>query len=466
MPAILADLRRLHGPVSGLLHLASLGTTPSADTPADFEQQTRWQVRSLMQLLALCAPDLQRPTCPPGAFVLAASRMGGAFGRNLCCAPGTPVAAGVQGLLKTLAIEWPHLHSRTVDFDGASAADMARALVDETLSPGGPAEVSYLAGQRTAWLPVSAPLSRQRATGPEPSGDWVVLVTGGASGITAEVVRSLVRPGMRLVVVGRSPEPQAEPSELVPLRTPPEVRDHLLARYRALGESRPPASIEAEVRDIIHRRDVRQNLQALRAAGAQVSYQCVDVRDEPALAALVASLYQAHGRLDAVVHGAGIIEDRRIEDKTLPSFDRVFETKTHPVHVLQRHLRPDTLKLVLLFASTAGRFGNRGQGDYAAANESMNRMAWQMRETWPTVRVISINWGPWAGTGMAGEAVNRAFRERGIIPISPAAGCRFALDEIRHGSDTEVEVIAGAGPWGEPGAGEAPQPSTARSQAL
>jgi hypothetical protein len=114
---------------------------------------------------------------------------------------------------------------------------------------------------------------------------------------------------------------------------------------------------------------------------------------------------------------------------------------------LTRYLRPETVKLVVFFASTAGRFGNVGQSDYAAANELLNRMAWYVKGHWPTCHSVAINWGPWATTGMASEAVNRQFFERGVIPISTEAGCDFISHEIGGGWHGDVEVIAGDGPW-------------------
>jgi hypothetical protein len=105
------------------------------------------------------------------------------------------------------------------------------------------------------------------------------------------------------------------------------------------------------------------------------------------------------------------------------------------------------LKAIVLFSSVAGRYGNRGQSDYAAANEVMNRIAWQLDKRWSKTRVVSINWGPWDTIGMASEAVKRQLRERGIIPIPVLAGRQFFMDELRYGLKGETEVTAGEGPW-------------------
>jgi hypothetical protein len=48
---------------------------------------------------------------------------------------------------------------------------------------------------------------------------------------------------------------------------------------------------------------------------------------------------------------------------------------------------------------------------------------------------------------MASARALEKFRTAGIIPISEKAGTNFLTDEIRRGPDSDVEVIAGEGPW-------------------
>ena len=174
----------------------------------------------------------------------------------------------------------------------------------------------------------------------------------------------------------------------------------------------------------------------------------MDVRSEQAFAGLIDDLYRRFGRLDAVLHGAGIIEDRRFAAKEAESFARVFDTKADSAFLLSRHLRPEGLKWVVFFASVAGRFGNHGQADYAAANETQARLAQQMAARWPQTRVVSIAWGPWSGAGMAGEGVQAVLESQGIIPIAVQDGRRFFVDELSWGRPSESEIIAGHGPWG------------------
>jgi NAD(P)-dependent dehydrogenase (short-subunit alcohol dehydrogenase family) len=211
-----------------------------------------------------------------------------------------------------------------------------------------------------------------------------------------------------------------------------------------------PAEIEAEYLRLTRQREMRRTLAACAAAGARVEYRQVDVRDERALTALVAELYARLGRLDVVVHGAGIIEDKLIQDKTVESFDRVVHTKADSVFTLVRCLRHDTLRALVLMSSVTAAFGNRGQADYGAANGIYNALSQRLAAD-GSRHVVALNWGPWDKNGMASEEVRRQFRARGIVPIDPALGVRALLDELATRRTDDAVVVLGEGPWNAAG---------------
>ncbi len=448
LASAVAQQRQRHGAVSGIIHLAPLAAIPMPDTLAQWRHYTQIHAKSLFPLLQLCAIDLQQVKQQQGR-VLAASLLGGCFGREGGCGSGLATGGSGTGLLKTLVTEWSGVHAKAIDFDSSlSGADMAQHIINELLLPGGRIEVGYPQGKRTIFQTVPAPL-KIRTISPKltPTRDWVVLVTGGAQGITAEIASELLTPGITLIVVGRSPEPSEESPVTAGIAEIGGLRQALLKQAQSQGLSLTPIQIESQLKRLISARAIRRNLKQFRLAGASVSYLSADVRNGEEFGALIEGIYSRYGRLDAVIHGAGIIEDKLIADKTLDSVDRVFDTKVDSTFILRQHLRPDSLKAIALFSSVAGRCGNRGQSDYGAGNEVMNRLAWQMDEQWSTTRVVAINWGPWDTTGMASEAVKRQFRERGIIPIPLSAGRQFFMRELRYGHKGETEVIAGEGPW-------------------
>ncbi len=437
--------QRLHGPICAVLHLSGLDAG-MGDDAADWQAGSERHLLSMLHLAQALGDDLAE------IRLLAASRLGGSFGRA-SVGDGPLLAGGLNGMLNCLRHEYPAAVMRAVDFNGQSDGEMVAALCDELLSDDTAPEIGYVGRERYAARVVEQAVDQtvnqavdQAHSALTPDADWVVLATGGARGITAELLEEMAVPGMRLVLLGRSAEPESEPAALAGLQTVAQLRAHLLDEARARGVAAKPAEIDRGIARIQADREIRANLARLRAAGCQVDYQPCDVRDEPALNALLAGLYERHGRIDAVIHGAGVIEDKLITDKQADSFRRVLGTKLDAARVFARTLQPASLKLLCFFTSVAGRFGNRGQSDYAAANETLNRLAWQLHRRWPDTRVMAINWGPW-DAGMASEAVKAAFRAQGIEPIPVAAGRRYFSEELRWGARDDVELVVGRGTW-------------------
>ncbi len=439
MTSMIDAARSQSKPVLRVLHLAGVDRQRLPDDLALWRQCTSRETKSLFHVLKACAEDLRAEH----GQVIAVTMLGGAFGRNGRCGPGLPAGAGTSGLLKTLRLEWPEVWVRMVDIDATSVTGLPQRLLAELAALEGPEEVGYEDGARTRFELAAAPTLVSSAVGPLPAATWVVLALGGARGITAEVLRDLLLPGMTLILIGRSPEPDPEEGFTRGIDDTSTLRRLFTERARE-GQQKPvPAEIDRAIRTLRRNREIRANLDAFRSAGAAVEYHAVDVTDGDQLAAIVADVYRRHGRIDALLQGVGVIEDKLLLDKSSESFDRVFDTKVDSTYLLCRHLQPSDLKVALLFASVAGRTGNRGQSDYAGANEVLNRFAWWMHLNWPTTRVISINWGPWDITGMATDAVKERFRQRGVIPIPPAAGCQFVREELAHGDPDDVEVVAG-----------------------
>lgn len=184
----------------------------------------------------------------------------------------------------------------------------------------------------------------------------------------------------------------------------------------------------------------------LEALGSTVEYAQGDIRDASRLKATLARWKETHGPIAGFVHGAGRIEDKPLRDKSLDSFDRVLGVKLEGAWNLAKLVDPVGLRFAAFFSSVAGRFGNAGQSDYAAANEGLNKLALWLDRRWDC-RVVSMIWGPWSGSGMA-ETIGDRFARRGIGMIDPVDGASRLADELLRGEKGEVEVIV-SGPLGD-----------------
>jgi hypothetical protein len=171
----------------------------------------------------------------------------------------------------------------------------------------------------------------------------------------------------------------------------------------------------------------------------------VDVADAEAVAAALAPVRAEWGPITGLVHGAGVIHDRKVKEKTDAQWDAVWTTKIAGVRALLSATAADPLAVLCFFSSVAARTGNYGQSDYAAANEVLNRLAAAEQARRPACVVRSIGWGPWEG-GMVTPALARAFAQRGIALIPLLAGARAFVDElVNHGQPGRgpSEVVIG-----------------------
>ena len=449
---LLKTLRLEHGPIGALVHLAPLRVCPPFGELGlqDWQARLHEDVIRLFRIIQAAVPDLKAAAEAGGAWVIAASGLGGLF----ACDPEPatdffPGGGGAIGLLKTVALELPGIKVKSVDLDlEEAAATMADHLLAEIEAEDGLVEVGYHKGQR---MTLGLQETLLESYGPNDlrlDTSSVILITGGARGITATVGRELAQKYQpTLILAGRTPKPPehedpltAGLTELAPLKAA------LAEQQRRQGRPVKLPEVEAAYRHLLKEREMRDNLAALQKAGARVDYVQVDVRDAAALGDLLDQVYSRYGRLDGVIHGAGIIEDKLVQDKSWDSFDRVFQTKTNSAFVLSNKLKPATLKFLVFFSSVAGRFGSRGQSDYTAANEVYNKLAVYLDRKWPG-RVLTINWGPWKGAGMVSPEVQRQFESRGVTLIEPGAGARTFALELTRGRKGEGEVLIGDGLW-------------------
>ncbi|MFE2526757.1 SDR family NAD(P)-dependent oxidoreductase [Streptomyces sp. NPDC059382] len=426
----------------------------------------------------------------PGAFAGLKRALVGGVGRLILAA--TP-DSGLHGFARSAALEFPGALIRAVgvhpkedpvrvaaqlvaelsdsaearDFDATGGGAGDRDGRDPGAGPGaGPSSglhsVVYTAdGARVTARPVPADLTPSGSAPPLGRGS-VVLLTGGARGITARTALALARAtGCHIELVGRTPEPTAAEDERYGQATD---RVALRAALVAAG-LRTPAEIEAAASRILAEREVRATLAALAGVAASVRYHRADVTDERAVRAVVAAVRARHGRLDGIVHGAGTLRDGLLRDKRPEAFAEVFTTKVvgarHLAAAVAEHGDTPAPAFLALFGSVSGVYGNRGQCDYAAANDALDGLAHTWAAGFPG-RVLSVDWGPWAAEagGMVTPELERAYGRRGIAVLGPEAGTAAFLAELADGHDVQVVLTAardeGHGGTGD-GAGTGPE---------
>ncbi|MDQ0584738.1 SDR family oxidoreductase [Streptomyces rishiriensis] len=373
-----------------------------------------------------------------------------------------PRTAGLRGLFRTVAREYPELVARVVDLWDATPSAVADAVVAEAVAPDRTPVVWRTAAGRHGFELVEAPLGTLGSTGAGPAGDGaaeaaalgldrdsVVLLAGGARGITAQFAVTLARAARcRLELLGRTPAPDGpEDADTAAARTPAELRAALAARGGA-----KPAEINRAAELLLAQREITATLTELTALGSRARYRSVDFREPGAVLQAVKEIHAEHGRLDGVVHAAGVIEDRLVAEKSADSFQRVYGTKATGAAALLTALEelPGAPAFTVLFGSISAVLGNRGQVDYAAANDALETLgaAFAARTGH---RAVTVHWGPWAPAaghaGMVGAELAREYARRGIRLIDPEEGTAALLRELAWGDETATAVVHTASGW-------------------
>ncbi|MBX0328785.1 polyketide synthase dehydratase domain-containing protein [Oscillochloris sp. ZM17-4] len=268
--------------------------------------------------------------------------------------------------------------------------------------------------------------------------DDLFLVSGGARGITAACVVGMARRfGCGFLLLGRTP--LAPPPEWAGLGLDDAaLKQRIAADITARGERPLPAAIQRAWRDIRANQEIAATLRAVQDAGGRARYLCADVADEAGLRAAIADV----GPITGVIHGAGALADKRIEQKTGADFDSVLGPKIGGLRALLAVAPPGGLRHLVIFSSAAGFYGNLGQSDYAIANEILNKASLQLQRDHPACRVLSLNWGPWDG-GMVTPAIKALFAQRQIDVIPVDGGVEVlltALEADRPG----VQLVVGS----------------------
>jgi amino acid adenylation domain-containing protein len=319
-----------------------------------------------------------------------------------------PELALLTGIGKVVGLEYPNLRCRLVDLDGeAETARVAGWLVEElTWAFTGPLFQVARRGDRRLVEELYRLTPDEEAQSPVREGG-VYLVTGGLSGIGLEVAAWLgSRANVKLALLARTPLPERG-------RWP-----DLLAE----GDAKNCRAIRV--------------LTSLEEAGHEVLVLTADVSRPRRLQAALDQVRQRLGRINGIVHAAGIAGEGFLFNKPLAELDRVLRPKVHGTWLLDQLTRDDPPELMVTCSAHTALAGAPGQGDYAAANAYLDAFCLhRTRQGRPT---LSLSWPAWQETGMAFE---RQHQTGGFAPhsISTAAGLH-ALGQAMAGPSGLVIV--------------------------
>lgn len=308
--------------------------------------------------------------------------------------------AGARGVARALSHEWRNAGITVSSVSLDDASDLSAALALACAHP----------GKHDLWL--HAGKAAERIADPHPDIEppanatldldehSVVLLFGGGVGIAAEVGIDLARRyRSRIVAIGRTPWDEGSTPSVRPDDDAP------------LGHGQ-------------RQRSLARTAQRVREAGGQFHYLSADLTQPDEVDAVIERASSQLGRIDMVIHAAGVVEDRGLNAKPVDSFLRVFRTKAHSALHLRSALTRHAPKYIVFFSSLVSHTGNAGQTDYCAGNEVLNAMAAELATACPDSRVVSLLWSVWHETGLANRAVQQRMAQLGMSGIGNADGTR------------------------------------------
>jgi amino acid adenylation domain-containing protein/thioester reductase-like protein len=145
-------------------------------------------------------------------------------------------------------------------------------------------------------------------------------------------------------------------------------------------------------------------IQSFNQFGAEVIYSRADISKREEVEALIAQTKSRFGRINGIIHSAGVIKDAFVVKKTPDELAAVLAPKVYGTVWLDEATQNEPLDFFVLFSSAAATLGNVGQCDYAYANSFMDNFVAKREERRTAQKrfgkTLSINWSLWQEGGM------------------------------------------------------------------
>ncbi len=247
------------------------------------------------------------------------------------------------------------------------------------------------------------------------STDDVIVVTGGAKGITASCALKVAREtGVRMALLGSSPLPEqgqhAKSNEIV----------RILKKYEDMG--------------------------------LEANYFSCDVTDLASVTATIGEINEQMGSISGVIHGAGLNVPRLASQTATPDAIKEVSPKIQGILNLLKVLSPQKPKFIVGLTSIIGVTGMPGNSWYGFSNEVLSLILRQYQEQNPHTKTLSVAYSIWGEEGMGARLGSvEALAQKGIEAIPSQEGIdRFVRLFYRDPGHHQVIVtarLAGLDTW-------------------
>ena len=334
--------------------------------------------------------------------------------------------------------------AKLLDFEPTVTPDeMAQKTMDEVLHGDMRLMIGTRGGERTTIL--SVPVRLDRRIKHCDLTNKTVIFTGSGRGIGAMLSQKIAAQYHSKIIVLDIIEVQ----EKTPLWAKMNEAELAMLKKQLWEEMKAdptqkatPVMLErafGRVKDSI---TLYNNLQKLRDLGSEVEYYHCDVLNSSMVKEVCTKIKAKNGRVDGLIHFAGLERSKLIYDKDPAEYYRIFDVKaTSFASFLANNIVRDG-GFFAFASSIAGKYGNLGQSDYASANDYLAKSAFSL--TNQGYRAVAIAMSAYKNVGMGVRAgVEQFLRANGVDFVDPEDGMQIFLDEIVYGTVPEI-VLTGA----------------------
>ncbi|MGG4395980.1 SDR family NAD(P)-dependent oxidoreductase [Paenibacillus thiaminolyticus] len=203
--------------------------------------------------------------------------------------------------------------------------------------------------------------------------DGVYFISGGLGGIGFATAMEMAHRAkdVSLILVGRTRLPD-------------------LSEWDTIRRTSPESDVAEKI----------ERLRLLQAKTKHIEYHAVDIADADALQFVLQYVKTKYGRINGVIHGAGISGGITFEQLNEEHLTNILKPKVIGTYMLDHFTRDHNLDFFLMFSSISTIFSSADLPGYIAGNIYLDSYSDYRSRVYGS-KSITVNWATWSEIGMA-----------------------------------------------------------------
>jgi NAD(P)-dependent dehydrogenase (short-subunit alcohol dehydrogenase family)/3-hydroxymyristoyl/3-hydroxydecanoyl-(acyl carrier protein) dehydratase len=355
-----------------------------------------------------------------------------------------PIYGAIHGPTLCMRKELEHSTVKMLDFEPSSSNQtIVQKTFYEILYSDKRLAIGYADGKRLTMVGKPQALDKARRTTDLEGRN--VLITGAGRGLGAMFSRMLAEQHKANIIILDIMDLSDKAKRLTGMSEDERKAykmGELWAEIRATADKPTPALLEKEFTRLKDAAEMFKNMEEMRALGVKVHYYRCDLTDPKAFTSTMENIKADFGQIDGVVHFAGLERSKLVVDKAIEEFTLIFNVKSESAINLWKSGIVKEKGFWVMASSIAGKYGNLGQTDYAAASDYIAKFCLSQHNK--GVRALSVDMTGYAQIGMGARPGVEAFlKSQEMEFLYPDEGMQALLDELAYGKVPEI-ILSGS----------------------